>query len=409
LFSLIVAAQGRLNLNNNAFIRINGGSLSTTAYLVIDNNASNAISTLGTGGNIVSEGEYNKVKWRIGTSTNSYTVPLTDASANKIPLAVSVTDAGVGTNGNILFSTIPGANFDNSTYLPSDVTDVNRLGSNNSSKVVDRFWIIDPQNFTSKPDVTLSFTYVDAEVTQIGNNITPANLQAQRFSSSDGWNDFSPSGTVNTTTKIVSNIVVSKAQFSRSWTLVDNSSPLPVHLLYFKTKCFEDKIQFLWTTTDEFDNDYFVLEKSKNNIQFEKLDSVNAIENSKNLNFYEFNVNKYIVNQYHYFRLTQFDLNKKMTVYNSIFCNCSNENQQVYFRISNLNNNQLLVNSFVEVIDNYEISIFNATGLLLYQTEKSLTIGSNIFELPKIMNIPGIYFISFSGGNQKITQKIIIE
>ena len=67
------------------------------------------------------------------------------------------------------------------------------------------------------------------------------------------------------------------------------------------------------------------------------------------------------------------------------------------------------MNSYITNLDNYEISIYNANGLLLNKLTKSLNIGNNIFELPIIEKIPGMYFVTFTGGNQKTTQKFIIQ
>ncbi|MBK6368656.1 MAG: hypothetical protein IPF64_02215 [Flavobacteriales bacterium] len=51
--------QARLVLNNNAFVRIDGG-----AWVVLEEPTPVALQTLGTGGNIVSEDEFNRIRWR---------------------------------------------------------------------------------------------------------------------------------------------------------------------------------------------------------------------------------------------------------------------------------------------------------------------------------------------------------
>jgi len=43
-------------------------------YIVVGNSATNAITTLGTGGNIISEGEFNRLKWNIGISSGIYII-----------------------------------------------------------------------------------------------------------------------------------------------------------------------------------------------------------------------------------------------------------------------------------------------------------------------------------------------
>lgn len=127
-------AQARIIINNNAIMTMDNG-----VYLVVDNGNTNAITTAGTGGNIISEEENNKIKWHIGTNTGTYTVPFTSLIGVKIPLDMVVTTAGTGA-GFVEFSTYAGATWDNETYMPSTVTNMTNGGvTNNSAEVIDGF------------------------------------------------------------------------------------------------------------------------------------------------------------------------------------------------------------------------------------------------------------------------------
>ena len=209
--------------------------LKNNIELVINNSATNAITTLGTGGNIVSESELNRIKWNIGTATGTYTVPFTKSPTNKIPFTINITTAGVG-SGSILFSTYSGSTWDNSLYMPTGVANMGDINlANNSAYVIDRFWLIDAIGYTTKPTATFAFTYLDAELaTNGGNNITEANLRAQRFNSTAGtWWGYNPQGTNDVTLNTVTSVPVAPADFFRSWTLTDKNFPLPIELLYF--------------------------------------------------------------------------------------------------------------------------------------------------------------------------------
>ncbi len=62
-------------------------------------------------------------------------------------------------NGYIDFST-----WDNNLERPSDVTNMAGNGEfNNSSLLIDRFWIIDQQSYSDTPSVVLSFGYDENE------------------------------------------------------------------------------------------------------------------------------------------------------------------------------------------------------------------------------------------------------
>ncbi len=244
---------------------------------------SNAITSSGAGGNIISESETNRIKWNIGTNTGSYVVPFAKSSGNKIPLTLSITTAGVG-SGYVLFSTYGGSTWDNNTYKPVGVTHMNSLLSggtaNNSQYVIDRFWIIDAQGYTTKPTVSITFTYLDAEWSASGNTITEANLLAQRFNTSlNKWADWlGQSGTCNTTNNTVWTGTVSPSNFYRSWTLCDQSSPLSVELVSFNAECAlsSGEMHILWATASEVNHHYFVIERSFDMISWDSVGVVSG-------------------------------------------------------------------------------------------------------------------------------------
>src|SRR4051812_15737299 len=241
ILNFSVYSQTRLVFNNDAYLVV-----SNDAYLVIDNSSANAVTLLGTGGNIISELETNRLKWNIGTSTGTYVIPFAKSAGNKIPLTVVITGAGVG-SGTISFSTYGGATWNNNTYKPSDVTNMTAACCvNNSAFVIDRFWEIDAVSYTSKPACTLTFSYLDAEHSTTGNTITEANLRAQRFNTSTASWDRPPLGTLNTASNLLTAVTVTSANFFRSWTLTDNSSPLPIELLEFNVNCSSNNIILNW-------------------------------------------------------------------------------------------------------------------------------------------------------------------
>ena len=75
IFSSVGFSQGRLVINNNGYVVIDN-----SAFVVLQNPNPNALTTLGTGGNIISEGEDDVIKWEIGLTTGTYTIPWTTNS-----------------------------------------------------------------------------------------------------------------------------------------------------------------------------------------------------------------------------------------------------------------------------------------------------------------------------------------
>lgn len=187
-------SQARIVLNGASVVIAQGG------YLVIDNPDADAITR--NGGFLVSEGESNSVKWNIGTSAGTYSIPW-GYGTEYIPLTFTKT-AGSG-NGHFLLSTY-GTGWENSVELPSGVANMNGAsGTDNSTFASDRFWQINAQDYTIKPTLSsLEFTYRDAEHVAVGNTINENSVRANRYNSSlTSWTDKILERTLNTTNNTV--------------------------------------------------------------------------------------------------------------------------------------------------------------------------------------------------------------
>lgn len=296
----------RLVINNNGYITIDGG-----AHLILTNSNSNAITLLGLGGNIVSESENDVVNWSISTASGIYTIPFTTASGVKIPLTLNILTSGIG-SGNILFSThtdTDGINsWNNADYLPTGVS--NMFGTNglvnNSAFVIDRFWNINAQNYTTKPNGTIDFGYNDAERSQTGNTIGTGTLKAQYYNTIESRWVYPSTGTDGYPTTRVTGVPTTN-DFYKTWTLSEENNPLPVELLNFTaTEKQEKYVQLDWTTASEIDNDYFSIQRSKDGINWSEINQLQGAGNSSQ-------VIEYTLNDYEpyigtsYYRLEQFD------------------------------------------------------------------------------------------------------
>ncbi|MBA4053181.1 MAG: hypothetical protein C0490_00570, partial [Marivirga sp.] len=213
LFSIFVNnafAQSRLILNG-AIINIAEG-----ASLVIENSASDAITRIS--GHIISEGQNNNIKWNIGTTTGTYTIPWGYGDSNYIPLTFTKA-AGTGT-GYFLFSTYH-TDWNNSGQLPTGVTNINDVSAtDHSTYESDRFWQINAQSYSVKPALSnLEFTYLDTE-NSTPNTILESNLIAKRYNSTlNSWTDNFPGSSLNTTTNKVTVTSVDAANLQAWWIL----------------------------------------------------------------------------------------------------------------------------------------------------------------------------------------------
>ena len=202
--------------NGQASLVLNGGVVNITqgAYLVIDNPAANAITR--NSGYITSEGENNRIKWNIGTTADTYTIPW-GYNSSYIPL--TLTTASATGSGYFLFSTYH-TGWQNSAQLPTGVTNMNgALGTDNSAFVSDRFWQVNALNYTNKPALSnFIITYLDAENASAGNTITEAKLRATRYNSSiTSWTDNILASTINTTSNTLTVTSVDAANLQPWW------------------------------------------------------------------------------------------------------------------------------------------------------------------------------------------------
>ncbi|OFX40005.1 MAG: hypothetical protein A2X08_02810 [Bacteroidetes bacterium GWA2_32_17] len=396
-------AQPRLILNNNIYVNIRN-----SAYLIINNSAANAITTLGTGGNIISESELNRIKWNIETATGTYIVPFTKSPGNKIPVTVNINTAGAG-SGSILFSTYSGSTWDNNTYKPSDVANMGNIsGSNNSAYVIDRFWLIDAISYTTKPTATFAFTYLDAEwAANGGNTITESNLGAQRFNSTIGtWWGYNPQGTINTGSNTVTTVPVIPANFFRSWTLTDNSSPLPIELLYYTAILNpEKKVLNQWATASEINNDYFVVERTIDGIKYEFVGKVNGAGNSNSTLYYSATD----PDPYHgvsYYRLKQVDFDGSYTYSQLVPVNLENlEIIIIYPNPASDYFDYLVGSSQADIVT---ITVINTLGQTVIKTEENIDKGITKKRLNVSSLANGTYMLIITTAKMKKTQKQFI-
>lgn len=232
---LPVIASAQLVMTNNYYVVLSGGTQSHPTSFVLTNPTPGAITNTGSGW-IVSENEFNQVDWNIGTNTGKYIVPFGYGTSDYLPVTCDITTAGIG-NGSIRFATYHGSSWDNSTYEPSDVSDMTDFGAfNYSNNAVDRFWILDASpSYTTKPTPDITLTYIRGGAgaeTVSPNYIVEKSLIAQRFNSTgtvDEWSDWT--GTTGTdaisgNTGTVTSGNVAPADFYRSWCLFNDSTIL---------------------------------------------------------------------------------------------------------------------------------------------------------------------------------------
>lgn len=422
LIFLVVLCYSQNNsivINNNGFIVLNGGNVANPIHLVVNQPNANGIVTMGSGGNLVSENEYNYVKWNVSNSTGNYVIPYTTSApvVTKIPLTVGITSPG-SVGGHFLHATYR----TNSMNIPwpSSVThmfDANTGTLNNSLFVVDRFWIIDAMSYASRPNVNMTFGYVNNPI-ELGapNTIVVGNLGAQRFNSSNNhWEGIIsfgvPSGIFGIDngpgTPTVSNVVMAGTNLFRSWTLADKSSPLPIALLSFDIECSLLGNHITWQTASETNNDYFELIRSDDGVNFTTVAQIQGNGTSSATHFYSFTdeVNSTGITVY---KLIQYDYNGaalELSKKQAHPCLSSND-----VSIYNGTSSEIIIDYKAHLSENLSVTLYDVTGRLIQNFGiHTVTNGDNRIVLQHEPIAYGSYFIAVKSSNKQYNKQLILH
>ena len=389
LFSISAVSQTYVNILDNTYIRITGGS-----SFYINSSTPNTIIKTGTSGGFICDSENDKIIWNIGNSTGIYSIPFCSSIGNTIPFTYNITTAGTGTT--MLFNSYETA--DNNIIYPTSVSGVfNNAGTNNSNKVIDRYWIINTNNYTTKPKGTYTFEYDDNDL--VGNLITESNLYAQRWNSDlSKWGDWLYSPFSNTATNTVQITIANPLDQYNIWTLSDADSPLPIELLTFDAVCNTPTIELTWTTASETNSNYYVIQKSIDGNTFSNIGEVFGSGNSNSIiNYSIIDYSPYF--GISYYRLKHIDFDGAFTYSNVISVSC--ENIRNIFN-ANVENNNL--NVFFNFDGEFDLELFDISSKLLFSQKYY---NKNKIEIPINDFAKGIYLITINNQYKTLTKKII--
>lgn len=406
-----IKAQARIVVNNDAYIVMDGGSVTTPIFVVIDNTNANSLTTAGTGGNWISENEFNKIRWRIGGSSGAYQIPFTTENNVKIPYEMNITTAGTG-GTHIDFSTYP-TSVANTPYptMVNNMAAADGSTADNSDMVIDRFWISDALNYTTRPATELTFGYDPDET--IGNIITPGNMVAQRYRPTDNIWGSAPNtpivfGQDNLTATQVENAIVPASELWEAWTLVDDVNPLPVELLYFNAICKDTYVNLSWATSSENNAAYFIVEKTLDGEHWITVEQLQAQGNINSETTYE--INDYNPrNTLSYYRLRQVDINgdEELFAIQSLKA-CGNQNESI--SVNSHNNGVYQVSINADYDETYQVNLIDLTGKKVRNTRTiNVVSGENNFLFEDQQLSTGIYMLTIESPSTKYNHKILIQ
>lgn len=260
-------------------------------------------------------------------------------------------------------------------------------------------------------NISIDMYYWDSEL----NGLTESQLEGyQRVSyGADFW--WTPlDGSVNTTSNLFTTggapygdwINTHPITFNNRFTLGSKESPLPVELLVFESVCYTDGVELNWITATELNNDFFIVEKSDDGVNYSEIARIYGQGNSNTQNYYSYFDAANGKNNY--YRLSQTDFDGHSESFPVIFADCFEGNSDTDFVI--LNNpvdEEILIQITGAVNNEYSIYLINQLGQQVLLQRNHL---NNTLELVRISAAglnPGIYSIVFMSENDVITRQIV--
>lgn len=381
-------SQARVVLNDDVFINIEGN-----AYFVVQNGNSNAISTIGSGGNILSEDENDVVRWNIGAGIGTYSIPWTSPNNIKIPFVFDISIAG-SNDGWVDFSTWQGLDWNNNNYKPSDVTTMGAVNgsANNSDHVIDRFWVNESESYSLRPEGEFEFGYDDLERIPAGNSIGAGMMAAQVFDNQNGEWKVPVLGSDNYPSFNVNVVPVNNSNFFRSWTLVDLFVPLGVDFGGFDFECVNrDQIVLNWNTLSELNASHFMLEVSTDGLVFNEVNQVNASGTTTSITEYSLLIDILNPDKTEYYRLSQFGLNGNSNVL-AVFTNdCANFSESLVY--PNPSEGNIFLSFSERLTKDTKLQLISLDGKLI--KEQLMTKGSFIYEIENENGANGTYLLRY--------------
>ncbi|MFN4123794.1 MAG: T9SS type A sorting domain-containing protein [Flavobacteriales bacterium] len=262
------------------------------------------------------------------------------------------------------------------------------------------YWILDRLASSAAVSVTLTWNTVSCGVTSLGD------LLVARWDGSQ-WRDHGNGGTTGNTTagSITSSGPISSfSPFTLSSSNEEN--PLPVELLNFEAKVVDQHVELEWVTLSEINNDYFTIERSYDAVNFEAVSVVSGAGNS-NIRL-TYNARDYDpFPGISYYRLKQTDFNGEYS-YSGIEAVVFNKGAVVDMVLSpNPVVNDVTVQLSGGVFRKPLVVVRDVRGTKVFEETFDLKRSDEKILIDMSLFNSGLYLISASEGNQKVTRRVI--
>jgi len=260
------------------------------------------------------------------------------------------------------------------------------------------YWMINQTAGSSVVTVNLSW-----DTRSCGINFIP-DLRIARWDGTQ-WKNQGNGGTTGT---ISAGTVVSFSALTNfgPFTLgsISGSNPLPIELTAFEGDCSGSDVVLTWTTASEINNDYFVLERSRDGEHWQVLTAVNGAGNSSAKIHYAYTDPNPLQEKTLYYRILQTDYDGTSKSVGTVsLANCKGVLENTLEVYPNPSNGKFYTQFSGDSDDIQSLQVFNLYGeSIAFESDKSVLVDLT-------GQAAGIYLLVLNLGDEIITQKLIVE
>ncbi|NME68801.1 T9SS type A sorting domain-containing protein [Flammeovirga aprica] len=190
---------------------------------------------------------------------------------------------------------------------------------------------------------------------------------------------------------------------------IDETTDLPVELIYFNASAEESQVKLDWATASELNNDQFEIQRSVDGKNWSSIGMKEGAGNSNVRLDYEFFDANPIMNEIVYYRLIQTDFDGTETVFDPVQVYLEGAegvaDMSVYPNPTQGENLNILLKSWKGDV---EIGLFNALGYKVL--DDNWTYGDSQLKLLTLNHLPrGVYLLRLKSGKTIKSKRIIVE
>ncbi|MDQ3189961.1 MAG: GEVED domain-containing protein [Bacteroidota bacterium] len=180
----------------------------------------------------------------------------------------------------------------------------------------------------------------------------------------------------------------------------DVGGVLPIELLSFQANESEKFNKLDWSTITEKNNDFFIVESSKDGFDFVEIGKLKGGANSNQLLSYTFNDYKFY-NPLTYYRLKQVDFDKEFSYSSIVAVDRKLQNINKVNLYPNPSDGRVTLNVISSEKGIAQIKVVNSIGQVLFNSTITIDSGQNLNDFDLSDLPPGFYILELSGLNEK--------